>query len=91
MTRNKLKYFDNPAWDTAFERCVDVLAELIEKYGDRVLSAIDDCYVIKVAVEYSFFSKDEFIIYEVGKGVDYKVLKAYGEISLRKSSFQRVA
>ena len=37
MTRNKLKYFDNPAWDTAFERCVDVLAELIEKYADKIV------------------------------------------------------
>ena len=37
MTKNKLKYFDNPAWDTAFERCVDVLAELIEKYADKIV------------------------------------------------------
>ena len=29
----KTRYFDDPKDDVAFERCVDVLAELIEKYA----------------------------------------------------------
>lgn len=32
----KKNYYENPAYNVAFERCVDVLAELIEKYAGRV-------------------------------------------------------
>ena len=28
-------YFDNPTCNVAFERCIDVLAELIEKYAGK--------------------------------------------------------
>lgn len=28
-------YFDEASYDAAFDRCVDVLAELIEKYADK--------------------------------------------------------
>ena len=46
MKERKHKYFDNPDWNVAFERCIDVLAELIEKYSDKVLNpaAIDINY-----------------------------------------------
>ena len=33
-------YFDNPSYNVAFERCIDVLAELIEKYAGKF--AMDD-------------------------------------------------
>ena len=32
MGRN---YFDNPSCNVVFERCIDVLAELIEKYSGK--------------------------------------------------------
>ena len=28
-------YFDNPSYNVVFERCIDVLAELIEKYASK--------------------------------------------------------
>ena len=37
MGRN---YFENPSCNVAFERCIDVLAELIEKYAGKF--AVDD-------------------------------------------------
>ena len=37
MGRN---YFENPSCNVAFERCIDVLAELIEKYAGKF--AMDD-------------------------------------------------
>ncbi len=33
MGRN---YFENPSCNVAFERCIDVLAELIEKYAGKL-------------------------------------------------------
>ena len=33
MGRN---YFENPSCNVAFERCIDVLAELIEKYACKL-------------------------------------------------------
>ena len=33
-------YFDNPSYNVAFERCIDVLSELIEKYAGKF--AMDD-------------------------------------------------
>ena len=33
-------YFDNSSYNVAFERCIDVLAELIEKYAGKF--AMDD-------------------------------------------------
>ena len=36
-------YFDDPAYNVAFERCIDVFAELIEKYAGKI-SVSDICY-----------------------------------------------
>lgn len=33
-------YFDNPSYNVALERCIDVLSELIEKYAGKF--AMDD-------------------------------------------------
>lgn len=32
----KKNYYDDPTYNVAFERCIDVLAELIEKYAGRI-------------------------------------------------------
>ncbi len=53
-------YFDNPSCNVAFERCIDVLAELIEKYAGKL--ATDDidydyCILIvnsSVTIVYSY-------------------------------------
>ena len=36
------KYFNDPVQNAAFICCIDVLAELVEKYGDKVLDTISD-------------------------------------------------
>lgn len=35
------KYYEDAKYNAAFERCVDVMARLIEKYGHQVLDKID--------------------------------------------------
>lgn len=57
MGRN---YFENPSCNVAFERCIDVLAELIEKYaGKFAMDDIDYDYCVyigntPVAIVYSY-------------------------------------
>ena len=41
MNSPKTKYYSDQEQNAAFERCIDVLAELIEKYGNSVLEIID--------------------------------------------------
>ncbi len=31
------KYYDDPKYNAAFDRCIDVLTKLIQKYGPQVL------------------------------------------------------
>lgn len=31
------KYYDNPKYDAAFDRCIDVMMKLIQKYGPPLL------------------------------------------------------
>ena len=58
------RYFDDPKDDVAFERCVDVLAELIEKYaGCFALSDISYEYHVKFAstpMVTTVFSYDDY-------------------------------
>lgn len=35
------KYYEDAKYNAAFERCVDVMARLIEKYGHRVLEKLE--------------------------------------------------
>lgn len=45
------RYFDDPKDNVAFERCINVLAELIEKYTDRfVLNDIGYEYYVNSAL-----------------------------------------
>lgn len=49
------KYFDDPVQNAAFICCVDFLAELIEKYGDRVLNDIlQDKFLEKCDYTFAF-------------------------------------
>ena len=57
------RYFDDPKDNAAFERCIDVLAELIEKYAGRfALSDIGYEYYLMLAsaplVSYTFSFED---------------------------------
>ena len=35
------KYYEDAKYNAAFERCVDVMARLIEKYGPQVLEKLE--------------------------------------------------
>lgn len=35
------KYYEDAKYNAAFERCVDVMAQLIEKYGHQVLEELE--------------------------------------------------
>ena len=61
----KTRYFDDPKDDVAFERCVDVLVELIEKYaGLFALNNIGYEYCVVFAsttIVTSVFSLEDYI------------------------------
>ena len=33
------KYFNNPSYDAAFERCINLMTDMMVKYGPKVLQA----------------------------------------------------
>ena len=35
------KYYDDPKYNAAFERCIDVMTKLILKYGPQILERMD--------------------------------------------------
>lgn len=35
------KYYDDPKYDAAFDRCVDVMVRLMQKYGPQPLEQIE--------------------------------------------------
>lgn len=38
------KVYDDPKYNAAFDRCVDVMARLLQKYGPQLLGQMqDDC------------------------------------------------
>ncbi|MBO6308230.1 MAG: hypothetical protein J6N70_05205 [Oribacterium sp.] len=91
MTKGKHKYYDDPVWNAAFERCIDVLAELIEKYGDRVLNAIGGNHSSGVIDDYPIFSGGEFIMYEFNYRTDAENLKAYSKLTGLKRNLKKSA
>ncbi len=36
------KVYDDPKYNAAFDRCVDVMARLLQKYGPQVLEQMED-------------------------------------------------
>lgn len=41
MEHKKITYYDAPKDNTAFERCIDVMSRLIQKYGPDMLERIE--------------------------------------------------
>jgi len=35
------KYYQEPKYNAAFDRCVDVIAQMLQKYGHQVLDKLD--------------------------------------------------
>lgn len=31
------KYYDNPQYNAAFDRCIDIMTQLMQKYGPQLL------------------------------------------------------
>ena len=77
------KYFDDPVQNAAFICCVDFLAELIEKYGDRVLNDIlQDKFLEKC--DYTFAFEGMPTVCEMENKVYDDIIKAYIQIILRE-------
>lgn len=91
MTKRKMKYYDNPVWDVAFERCIDVLAELIEKYGDRVLRVVDGHHNSKTLYDYAIIMDEKFILCELGNALGMEIIKAYGDLKGEKQKLLKSA
>lgn len=51
MTRTK--YFDDPKYDAAFDRCVDVMSRLLLKYGPEL---IDKQYRVLIETEHGDYT-----------------------------------
>ena len=60
------KYFNDPVQNAAFICCIDVLAELVEKYGDKVLDTI---------------SNGMSVLCEAEKITNADILKAYVQVA----------
>jgi hypothetical protein len=49
----------------AFVCCIDILAELIEKYGDRVIDAISKDTITNAKCDYTFFTNGINVVCEL--------------------------
>lgn len=43
------RYYDNPKYNAAFDRCVDIMARLLKKYGPRLLEQQEETKLNKAA------------------------------------------
>lgn len=43
------KYYINPEYNAAFDRCIDVMARLLKKYGPRLLEQQEETKLDKAA------------------------------------------
>ena len=43
------RYYDNPKYNAAFDRCIDVMARLLKKYGPRLLEHQEETKLDKAA------------------------------------------
>lgn len=43
------KYYDNPKYNAAFDRCIEVMVRLLKKYGPRVLEQQEETKLDKAA------------------------------------------
>lgn len=58
------KYFNDPVQNAAFICCIDVLAELVEKYGDKVLDTISDGVNSSNVCDYIFIANGMSVLCE---------------------------
>ena len=72
-----MKYFDDPGYNAAFECCVEVLAELIEKYADKVLDTPYACEESEVDCEYMLILDEVTLLRERSACLNDGRLKAY--------------
>ncbi len=93
MKERKYKYYDDPVWNAAFERCIDVLAELIEKYSDKVLNPVasDINYNPMVINDYPIFLDGKIIICEKKYVMSAENLKAYSKLSGIRAGLKKIA
>lgn len=75
------KYFIDPVQNAAFICCIDVLAELVEKYGDKVLDAISDGVNSSNVCDYIFIANGISVLYEAEKITNADILKAYVQLA----------
>lgn len=71
------KYFNDPVQNAAFICCIDVLAELVEKYGDKVLDAISDGVNSSNVCDYIFIANGIPVLCEAEKITNADIIKAY--------------
>ena len=43
------RYYDNPKYNAAFDRCVDIMARLLKKYEPRLLEQQEETKLNKAA------------------------------------------
>lgn len=75
------KYFNDPVQNAAFICCIDVLAELVEKYGDKVLDAISDGVNSSNVCDYIFIANGISVLCEAEKITNADILKAYVQLA----------
>lgn len=71
------KYFNDPVQNAAFICCIDVLAELVEKYGDKVLDAISDGVNSSNVCDNIFIANGISVLCEAEKTTNADIIKAY--------------
>ncbi len=75
------KYFNDPVQNAAFICCIDVLAELVEKYGDKVLDAISDGVNSSNVCDYVFIANGISVLCEDEKITNADIIKAYVQVA----------
>lgn len=86
--KNK-KYFNDPVQNAAFICCIDILAELVEKYGDKVLEAISNSANSGSECDYIFISNEISVLCEVEKVTNEDITKAYVHLVYRDGLIEK--
>lgn len=72
---------NDPVQNAAFICCIDVLAELVEKYGDKVLDTISDGVNSSNVCDYIFIANGMSVLCEAEKITNADILKAYVQVA----------
>ena len=66
------KVYDDPKYNAAFDRCVDVMARLLQKYGPQLLGQMQETYTLRICLAYAIINTQRvFLLYGV-KEMDCK-------------------